>query len=77
MHDNEDAASRFTVAADGLRLHYRDLGPASSLALPVVCLPGLTRTARDFDVLAAALATGISGTAVEEDAPPPRVLEID
>jgi pimeloyl-ACP methyl ester carboxylesterase len=36
---------------DGLRLHYRDYdGPATR---PVVlCLPGLTRNARDFDALA-------------------------
>lgn len=40
---------------DGLRLHYRDYpGPAG--ALPVLCLHGLTRNARDFEELAPQLA---------------------
>jgi len=47
--------SRFFTAKDGLRLHMRDWG-APTGALPVVCLPGLSRTAADFDVLAARLA---------------------
>ena len=33
----------------------RDYGPRSASALPVVCLPGLARTAADFDRLARAL----------------------
>jgi len=50
--------SRFLAAEDGLRLHYVDYRPASdSGAAPVVCLPGLTRTALDFEPLAQALAT--------------------
>lgn len=49
-------ASVFVSASDGLQLHARCIGPARSSALPVVCLPGLTRTAADFDVLATALA---------------------
>jgi pimeloyl-ACP methyl ester carboxylesterase len=48
--------SIFTSASDGLQLHARCIGPARTSALPVVCLPGLTRTANDFDVLATALA---------------------
>jgi pimeloyl-ACP methyl ester carboxylesterase len=48
-------SSAFVSSADGLRLHARCIGSRSSI-LPVVCLPGLTRTANDFDVLAAALA---------------------
>ncbi|HVV79331.1 MAG TPA: alpha/beta hydrolase [Pseudolabrys sp.] len=48
--------SIFTSASDGLQLHARCIGPARTSALPVVCLPGLTRTVNDFDVLAAALA---------------------
>lgn len=37
---------------DNLRLHYRDYhGPADRP--PILCLPGLTRNARDFDGLAA------------------------
>lgn len=70
----DDAKSRYTVAPDGLRLHYRDLGPASSAALAVVCLPGLTRTSEDFDVLAAALTAGWGGV---EAAAPRRVLALD
>lgn len=41
----------FWWSTDGLRLHARDY-PGDSDALPVLCLPGLTRNARDFDVLA-------------------------
>jgi pimeloyl-ACP methyl ester carboxylesterase len=48
--------SEFVAAADGLRLHARCWGRRSASTLPVVCLPGLSRTAADFDVLAAALA---------------------
>jgi pimeloyl-ACP methyl ester carboxylesterase len=48
--------SVFVTAHDGLRLHAREYGPRRASALPVVCLPGLARTARDFDGLAAALA---------------------
>jgi len=48
--------SVFVSAPDGLRLHVREWGPRLDPRLPLVCLPGLTRTAEDFDVLAAALA---------------------
>jgi len=48
--------STFISAPDGLRLHARCCGRRSAPALPLVCLPGLTRTAADFDALAAALA---------------------
>jgi pimeloyl-ACP methyl ester carboxylesterase len=50
--------SRFLSAPDGLRLHLRDYGPRLAPALPVVCLPGLARTAADFDPIALALSTG-------------------
>lgn len=46
--------SRFFTSKDGLKLHMKDWGAASP-ALPVVCLPGLSRTADDFDALAARL----------------------
>ena len=39
---------------DGLRLHYRDY-PGSSDRPPIVCFPGLTRNARDFESVAARL----------------------
>ncbi len=42
----------FYESADGLRLHARVYEAEGSLALPAVCLPGLTRNARDFHDLA-------------------------
>ncbi len=48
--------SLYVSASDGLRLHVREYGAPSATALPVVCLPGLTRTVADFDALAPALA---------------------
>jgi pimeloyl-ACP methyl ester carboxylesterase len=50
--------SRFIAASDGLQLHALDFGSprAPSPRLPVVCLPGLSRTAEDFTTLATALA---------------------
>jgi len=49
------ATSVFVSAPDGLRLHVRRYGVTRSNGLPVVCLPGLARTAADFEVLANAL----------------------
>lgn len=43
----------FWLSEDGLALHYRDYpGQHGSDATPVVCIPGLTRNARDFHDLA-------------------------
>eukprot|EP01037_Dinobryon_pediforme_P035690 gene35690-42208_t len=50
-----DWTSRFISAPDGLSLHLRDYGDRFSTRLPVVCLPGLTRPAGDFDALAQVL----------------------
>ncbi len=54
----QEPISRFIRAADGLRLHSLDYpappGDGGRL-LPVVCLPGLARSADDFDRLAKAL----------------------
>jgi len=47
--------SIFVSAPDGLRLHVREYG-ARSASAAAVCLPGLTRTVADFEVLAPALA---------------------
>jgi pimeloyl-ACP methyl ester carboxylesterase len=47
----ERYADRYYVVKDGLRLHYRDY-PGSPDRLPLVCLHGLTRNARDFAQLA-------------------------
>jgi pimeloyl-ACP methyl ester carboxylesterase len=50
------ASSIFIGAPDGLRLHVRHYGQRKWPALPVVCLPGLARTAADFEAVAQALA---------------------
>jgi pimeloyl-ACP methyl ester carboxylesterase len=42
-------------SADGLTLHYRDY-PGRADRPPLVCIPGLTRNARDFEPLADAFA---------------------
>jgi len=44
------------LAEDGLSLYYRDYGDPLSAAIPVLCLPGLTRNSRDFHALASRLA---------------------
>jgi len=54
---------RFWSSRDGLRLHYRDYNggsgaDSSAVRPPVLCLPGLTRNARDFERLAARLTPG-------------------
>jgi pimeloyl-ACP methyl ester carboxylesterase len=47
---------RFWTSSDGLNLHYRNYpGPDAAEKLPVLCLHGLTRNARDFAALAEAL----------------------
>jgi pimeloyl-ACP methyl ester carboxylesterase len=49
--------SAFITAQDGLRVHVQEWRPRRrAAALPVVCLPGLARTAADFETLARALA---------------------
>jgi pimeloyl-ACP methyl ester carboxylesterase len=42
----------FYTSSDGLHLHAADYGDVNAPWLPVVCLPGLSRSARDFDLLA-------------------------
>jgi pimeloyl-ACP methyl ester carboxylesterase len=44
------------TAPDGLKLHALAAGPQAADRLPVVCLPGLARTAEDFRELMQALA---------------------
>ena len=47
----ERYADRYFTVRDGLRLHYRDY-PGAVDKPPLLCLPGLTRNARDFAELA-------------------------
>ncbi|MBI1205546.1 MAG: alpha/beta fold hydrolase [Rhodopseudomonas sp.] len=63
------ATSTFISASDGLRLHVRCYGSRIAPGLPVVCLPGLARTAGDFEVLAEALA--------QDPHTPRRVIALD
>jgi len=66
---NDTSYSIFVTAPDGLRLHVRCYGRASAAGIPVVCLPGLARTAADFDALA---------TELSRDGPHPRrVIALD
>ncbi|MGV8995863.1 MAG: alpha/beta fold hydrolase [Parvibaculaceae bacterium] len=46
----------FYTSQDGLRLYVRDYGNRLSRAVPVICLPGLTRNSKDFDAIARHLA---------------------
>lgn len=50
------AESVFVTAPDGLKIHARCYGARPFEGLPVVCLPGLSRTTADFDDLAMMLA---------------------
>jgi pimeloyl-ACP methyl ester carboxylesterase len=69
MLTNPDlATSLFVTAQDGVKLHVRSYGPRGA-ALPVVCLPGLARTAADFEPLATALSSNATA--------PRRVLALD
>lgn len=65
----ESPSSKFISAPDGLRLHALCYGQRSSPKTPVVCLPGLARTAADFETLAVALA--------QDGAHPRRVIALD
>lgn len=48
---------RYWTSSDGLTLHYRNYpGPDGGDKLPVLCMHGLTRNARDFAALAEVLA---------------------
>jgi pimeloyl-ACP methyl ester carboxylesterase len=53
-----DWTDGYWSTSDGLRLHYRDYGGGDVAAgrPPIICIPGLTRNARDFDGVADRLA---------------------
>ncbi len=53
---DEGYAELYVSASDGLKLFARVYGQPSASALPVVCLPGLSRNVSDFHDLALALA---------------------
>lgn len=48
------------IAEDGLKLHALTAGRAGSDHLPVICLPGISRTAEDFQDLLEAFAADIT-----------------
>jgi len=50
------AQDRYWTSDDGLRLHARDYPGGEDGQPPLLCLPGLTRNARDFEPLARRLA---------------------
>ena len=50
-----DYSDCYWQSRDGLKLHYRDYAGRADRP-PLVCMPGLTRNARDFENLAARLA---------------------
>ncbi|MGX5842673.1 alpha/beta fold hydrolase [Mesorhizobium sp. ArgA1] len=58
MPNHDGFSDFFYTAPDGLRLHARVYGETNSTAWPAVCLPGLTRNARDFHELALYLSQG-------------------
>jgi len=60
----ERFADRYFVVRDGLRLHYRDY-PGSATRPPLLCLPGLTRNARDFAAFGELRAPGFRVLALE------------
>ena len=50
-----DWSDGYWSSGDGLKLHYRDYAGEASRP-PIICIPGLTRNARDFEGVAARLA---------------------
>ena len=53
------------TAADGTRLYARDYGAGGAGLTPIVCLPGLTRNAKDFETIAPRLSPSRRVVAVD------------
>jgi pimeloyl-ACP methyl ester carboxylesterase len=70
----DGSASVFVTAQDGLKLHVREWGAQTVTVLPVVCLPGLSRTTADFEPLGASLAGDTDGA---RTVPRRRVIALD
>lgn len=51
MNPNPDWSDRYWHSVDGLKLHFRDY-PGPHARPPLLCLPGLTRNAADFEPVA-------------------------
>lgn len=51
-----DWTDGYWSSSDGLKLHYRDYAGGGDGRPPIICIPGLTRNARDFDGVADRLA---------------------
>lgn len=59
IHDRgQPWSDGYFTSRDGLKLYGRCYEAAGSGATPVLCLPGLTRNSRDFDVIARYLSGG-------------------
>ena len=69
INETKRGKSVFYSAPDGLKLHAIDYGTRDDKTLPVICLAGLSRNARDFARLAVHLA--------ESASPPRRVICFD
>lgn len=58
-HENQFWENRYWWSRDGVRLHARDYAPRDAAKAagrpPILCLPGLTRNARDYDSVATRL----------------------
>lgn len=58
-HENQFWENRYWWSRDGVRLHARDYAPRDAAKAagrpPILCLPGLTRNARDYDNVATRL----------------------
>lgn len=57
MSEEKSYQDIYWESDDGLKLHARDY-PSDSDKTPVICIPGLTRNARDFDHLGAGFSGG-------------------